>query len=101
MKKIIDGKKYDTQTAAKVGGWSNRYGYSDSNWCEEALYLKKTGEYFLEGEGGPMSSYAEHCGNSSSSGSRIIPLSHAEAKSWSQAKMDVEDHEKLFGPCEE
>ena len=45
MKKIINGRKYDTETAKEIGYWSNGYPCSDFNHCEETLYLKKTGEY--------------------------------------------------------
>ena len=54
MKKIINGRKYDTETAKEIGYWSNGYPCSDFNHCEETLYLKKTGEYFLYGEGGAL-----------------------------------------------
>jgi hypothetical protein len=54
MRKIIDGKLYDTDKAKRVGGpWSPAgFGPGDFDWCEEALYRKRTGEYFLHGEGG-------------------------------------------------
>ena len=29
MKKIINGKKYNTETAKVVGSWSNNHSYSD------------------------------------------------------------------------
>ena len=47
MKKIINGKKYDTNTATKVADYWNGYGASDFNYVSEELYLKNTGEYFL------------------------------------------------------
>ena len=37
MKKIINGKKYDTETAKEVGYWNNGYPCSDFNHCEETL----------------------------------------------------------------
>lgn len=40
MKKIINGKKYDTKTAT----WLAIFG--DSNYSED-LFRKKTGEYFI------------------------------------------------------
>jgi len=51
MKKVIDGVRYDTDTAVEVGSW--HHGYSgDFNWCEETLYRTKSGRYFVYGEGG-------------------------------------------------
>ena len=55
MKKILGGKKYDTETARMVGNYWN--GNSGFGKCYEALYCKRTGEFFLYGEGGPMSKY--------------------------------------------
>lgn len=53
MKKIIDGKMYNTETAKECGTWDNcEYGF---NRVEETLYRKKTGEFFIHGEGGANS----------------------------------------------
>lgn len=101
MKKIINGKVYDTETAQKVGFWSNSLGYNDFNWREESLYRKKTGEYFLYGEGGPRTNYAERVGNMWGSGERIMPLTFAEAKKWAEEHLDGEDYEKIFGEVTE
>ena len=49
MKKIINGKKYDTETAEYVDRWSNDLCHSDVHWCSEELYRKKTSEFFLYG----------------------------------------------------
>lgn len=98
MKKIINGKAYDTDTAQKVAEWSNGLGYRDFSWIEETLYRKRTGEYFLFGEGGPMTRYAESCGsNSWSSGSRISPLSYRDAAAWAEEHLDADDYEAIFG----
>ena len=62
MKKIINGKRYDTDTATLIGYNGYNGSHSDfSYWCE-TLYQKRTGEYFIHGEGGPMSRYAENQG---------------------------------------
>lgn len=58
MKKIINGKKYDTETANAVGAYANSGRWCDFTHYEETLYQKRTGEYFLHGEGGPMTKYA-------------------------------------------
>lgn len=41
MKKIINGRKYDTETAKEVGFFSNEYPCGDFNWCQETLYKRK------------------------------------------------------------
>ena len=102
MKKIINGKVYNTETAQEVGSWSNNLSYRDFNHCEEALYRKKTGEYFLYGVGGPRSPYAERVGdNSWSGGSAIRPLTFEEAREWAEEKLSAEEYESIFGEVSE
>ena len=61
MKKIINGKKYDTATAHECGTWSNAGSWRDFSHIEETLYRKRTGEFFLFGEGGPMTRFEKEC----------------------------------------
>lgn len=101
MKKIINGKMYNTETAKCVGWWDNgRYG--NFYYCAESLYRKKTGEYFLYGSGGAMSKYSESCdSNSWSGGCKIIPMTEAEAKRWAEQYLTGEEYEEVFGEVEE
>lgn len=69
MKKIIDGKKYNTETAQKMGGHDNG-----------TLYRKKTGEFFLHGEG-----------------EQIIPQAEKEAEEWAKAHLKIDEYEAIFG----
>ena len=102
MKKIINGKKYDTETAKKVATWENGLGYKDFGYCEETLYLKKTGEFFLYGAGGPMTKYAQAAyGGGTTSGEDITPLTEAKAKKWAEDHVDADAYEKIFGDVEE
>lgn len=101
MKKIINGKRYDTDTAKAVGeaGYSHR---GDFSYWAETLYRKNTGEYFLYGAGGPMSRYAVTTGqNEWSGGEKIIPLNLENAKAWAEEYLDGDEYEKLFGAVEE
>lgn len=104
MKRIIDGRKYDTDTAIEVARHSNE-GYvrcGDFNWIDEALYRKKKGEYFLAGEGGANTEYAERLpDNWRSGGERITPMSKEEAMDWAEKYMDADEFEAEFGPVEE
>lgn len=101
MKQIINGKKYDTETAKKVGSWSNGYSYSDFSSCTEELYRKRTGEYFLYGIGGPMSKYSQSYGNTTSGGEKIIPMTDAEARKWAEKHLDGDEYEEIFEEVEE
>ena len=41
MKKIIDGKMYNTETAKVLGMGESDCGQTDTRWFEEHLYKKK------------------------------------------------------------
>lgn len=101
MKKIINGKRYNTESAEFCG--SREYGYpGDLNHVSEELYQKRTGEFFLYGEGGANSKYREEISvNSWSGGEKIIPLTDEEAREWAEEYLDLEDYEKLFSVAEE
>ena len=101
MRKIIDGKMYNTETAAKVGEWNNgRYG--DFEFVSETLYRKRTGEYFLHGEGGAMSKYAESCGqNQWQGGASIIPIGKGYAREWAERHLSVDEYIAEFGEPDE
>lgn len=100
MKKIINGKKYDTETAKCCGCFSKNEG--EFTYCYEELYKKKTGEFFLYGKGGPMSKYSQSCGqNTWSGGSDIVPLTEAQARKWMEEHADADEYEQVFGEVEE
>lgn len=98
MKKIINNLVYDTNTAKEIGEWSNGYSVSDFDHLYETLYKKRTGEYFLHGQGGPLSKYAVEIGNNLwSSGEKIIPLEYESAREWAEDKLDADDYIAEFG----
>lgn len=67
------------------------------HYVHEGLYLKRTGEFFLYGEGGPRSKYAEEISaNSWSGGELLIPLTDDEAKEWAERHLSGDDYEKIF-----
>lgn len=101
MKKIINGKKYDTNTAEKVFGW--HYGRpGDHDYVHEELYRKKNGDFFLFGEGGANSEYGVWVDNSHLTDScNIVPLSVEEAKKWAEKHISAEKYEEIFGEVEE
>ena len=102
MKKIINGKLYDTETAKEIASKSHGSGPRDFHHYSEELYKKRTGEYFLYGEGGPMSRYAVSCGQNEWSGSeQITPLDYKAAKKWAEENMDADGYMDEFGPVGE
>lgn len=101
MNKIINGKRYSTDSAKAMA--SDEFGtVTDFGHWEETLYRKSTGEYFLHGEGGPASKYAESVGqNQWRGGEKIIPLSIEAAQRWAEENLDADEYEKIFGSVEE
>lgn len=102
MKKYINGKKYDTETAVKVGYFELNNDYSSFSWYDETLYRKKTGEFFIYGTGNAASPYSESRGsNRHGSGSRIKPLTFDEAREWAEENLTGEEYEQIFGEIED
>ena len=101
MKKIINGKMYNTETAKYLAAWWNGLGCNDFGYVYEDLYKKKTGEFFLHGRGGANSKYAERYGRCFSDGEAITPLTEEEAREWAEKKLEVEEYIEIFGEPEE
>lgn len=101
MKKIINGKTYNTETAKELG--YRQFGnYGDFDMIAETLYQKKGGEFFLYAEGGANTKYAIHSGpNSWGGGEHIIPLIESEAMKWAEENLDGDEYEEIFGEVEE
>ena len=96
MKAIIQGKRYNTDTATRVGHWWNHLDSSDFNNVEEDLYITKSGNWFLHGCGGADTEYHEVIGKSWYSGERIVPLSSQSARTWLEKYGNIESVEKYF-----
>lgn len=89
MKKIIRGRKYDTETARKVGCKTEQAQYGDVDY---ALYRKRTGEYFV---------HAEYDRLDDGCPDYIKPLTNDEANEWAQENLDVDVYEREFGEVSE
>ena len=102
MKKYINNRVYDTDTAKSIAEWYTKgFSTDDYKYCEEELYMKKNGEYFLYGKGGAMTSYGELVGHSMTSGRKIIPFTLEMAMKWAEEKLDADEYEKIFGITED
>lgn len=101
MKKIINGKKYDTDTATWVGEYWNGLSDKDFRYLSEDLYLKKTGEFFLMGDGGALTIYSNSNGSQSWGVSKIIPLTKKEAREWAEEHLGFDEYVEFFGEPEE
>ncbi len=100
MRKIINGKRYNTESAKFIGYTQYSHPGDFAYWRVE-LYQKITGEFFIYGEGGPMSSYARTTGQNETSGSEEIrPLTLQEARKWAEKYLDGDVVEETFGIIE-
>ncbi len=103
MKRIIEGRVYNTETASFVCDCSPA-GFHRGNfeWEDTGLYRSPRGTFFLAGEGGPLSRWAEpegHSGKRSGSGIRV--LEEIEARELCERHGTEEDWLAAFGEPEE
>ena len=96
MIKIIDGKRYNTETATMICDTSNGLNRGDFGHESSALYATKKGSYFIAGNGGPSSRFATHNGNESTDGSDLIPLDREDAMVECERHGTAADIEELF-----
>lgn len=101
MKKVINGRLYDTNTAIEIGSWENGANYMDVNYVIETLYKTHNGEYFLYAFGyafgGPNNIYANRCGfNGKCSGSMIALLTEDEARKFAEEKLTADEYLSEF-----
>lgn len=99
MRKIINGKRYNTETATEICDCSpSGYYYGDFRYEDTKLYRTKRGNWFLAGNGGALSRWSRPMGqNGSVGGSGIEPLDTDEARSYLEKYGESEDIEKYFG----
>ena len=97
MKRIINGKSYNTETATLVAHYDSPHGCTDFHHYSEGLYRTRKGAWFLAGEGGPMSKYARSLGsNSWGGGDGLEVLTAEEAQEWLERRDFVAELEEHF-----
>ena len=96
MKKIINKKVYDTETAKFIAGYHNGLSKGDFKFVSEDLYVTKKGQYFLHAKGGALTIYSEGEGNSSWRIETIILLSKEEVYDWLEENEHTEIIEEIF-----
>jgi hypothetical protein len=100
MKKVIDGKVYNEDTAELIG-YRNDGAPSDARYVEEALYRTKKGAFFLSGSGGPFSVYGKRVESMWACGEDIVALTEDEARAWLETYGDAKAYFRAFGEPEE
>ena len=90
MKKVIDGKVYNTETAELVHEWTNGRSTRDFKHRSKDLYKTKKGNWFIY-------HMAVSCGDNSYSGSKDIePISEKNALRFLESHDGIKAIEKYF-----
>ncbi len=102
MNKVINGKRYNTDTAKAVGSWENMDDAASFDYQCETLYLKRTGGFFLHCEGGAKTPYASFSADGwARFGEVIRPLGYQEARKWAEERLSAEACSAVFPPIDE
>lgn len=97
MKRIINKKRYDTETATLVAKWHNGLPWSDFSALRAELYQTKSGSWFLYLDGGPLTECRVQTGSNCWSGSpKIRSLTPEQAYQWLEEHNKDEALEKYF-----
>ena len=90
MKKTINGVRYDSRKAIKIGGMQNHQP-GDFEYCDETLYATpRSGRFFLHGRGGPGSRWAKTIDGDLKEGEGVLPLSRSSAREWAEHHLAVD-----------
>lgn len=86
MKRVIDGKIYNTETAEEICDLTCSAYPGDFQFHETTLYRTPKGAYFLAGKGGPLTRWAQPEGNSGySGGSGLEVVTQEEARGYAES----------------
>jgi len=89
MIRVIDGKRYNTETATKIFSHWNGCSRSDFQYRTKALFRTVKGKWFLHHYGGAMTDMAVSAGNNGRTGSESIePIDESDALGFLEAHSD-------------
>ena len=97
MKKVINGRRWDTEKANLV--CEAQFGSPrDLDYVKEGLYqTPRSKRFFLAGEGGPMTVFAHAVSEGTlCGGEKLIPISADVALSYAKLHADAEIVDKFF-----
>ena len=94
--KIIDGKRYDTETAERICFAGNNHDRSDFRCLDVALYRTPKGAWFIEGFGGASSRFAHNTGNGFCGSEDLQVIEWADAREIMEREGCTPDLEKYF-----
>ena len=97
MLKIIDGRRYNTETATEICTQLSDGSSSDFRWEQTTLYRTKKGQHILSGEGGAMSQWGHTLADGSRCfGEGIRLIDEDTARRFAERHGTAEDVERHF-----
>jgi len=94
MIKVINGTRYNTETAERAFVLDNGHFINDFKYREKTLHRTSKGAWFIHHVGGPMTDMASTVGNETTGSERIEPITADDAFGFLQAHsndMDASD----------
>jgi hypothetical protein len=101
MKKVINGKVYDTDKAKLIAeAHHDNIKDADGKSLKQWLYRKKTGEFFVHVDGAALElqNIFQH-GYKPNAG--IYPLTYEKAQRWAERELTADQWENIFGDPED
>ena len=103
MKKVLKNKLYDTDRAKLIADVPHNNIRSGEGTCEQHLYQKKNGEFFLW-LSGARSEVVSNMALDNGIHDRerhFYPISYEQARKWAESELDADAYLSLFGEPEE
>lgn len=100
MRKIINGRIYDTETARKLFEADNDEMYSSPFHVCETLYRTRTGYYFLHGVCGYLSAFSRTAAFAKVHSENIKIITETDAIEWVKHYGTDEDMKKILNEKE-
>lgn len=101
MKKVINGKVYDTTKAQLITeAHHDNIKDADGKSLKQWFYRKKTGEFFVQAEGAAivLENIFQHDYKPNDG---IYPLTYEQAQRWAERELTAERWEEIFGDPED
>jgi hypothetical protein len=86
MKRVINRTLYSTEAAEPIAKYAPITDRSNFHYLIETLYRTDEGEYFLHGEGGAGTEWAEHAGKEHYPGEEIRLFTEEDALDWCERR---------------
>ena len=103
MKKIINGKVYDTSKAKLIAEAHHPdcIEYATGKGLQQWLYQKKNGEFFVHADGAAIELQNVLPSGEYRPGKSIYPLTYEQAQRWAERELSADQWESIFGDPED